>query len=409
MDDSLISSHYPSFHPTVVLNEDIEGTHESNADAGVILNLTLIVCILLAYVIKEHNIHYVPESAASMIVGVVIGGATKFLVDDLTLYQFSPEVFFFVLLPPIIFEAGYSLKMKHFFKNFGTIVLYAIVGTFVSTFIVGYLTFYSARIGLIMDVNKENPIEALLFGALISAVDPVATLSIMGSPEMHCNQLLYSLVFGESVLNDAVAIVLFKTFRRLYDPDAPSLTGSTISLAIVNFLSVSIISILIGVGMGMFTSFIFKRTTIRDFPRLETSLLFLFCYCCYATAEAINLSGIMALFFNGIVLSHYNSYNLSRDSRYATESIFSTLATVAETVVYLYMGMGVFTSLNKWNLNFLLLAYSFCLLGRALNIFPLSWISNLGRKNQSCKITYKMQAVLWFSGLRGAIAFALVS
>merc|ERR1712193_6413 len=69
--------------------------------------------------------------------------------------------------------------------------------------------------------------------------------------------------------------------------------------------------------------------------------------------------------------------------------------------------MGVFTSLNKWNLNFLLLVYIFCLLGRALNIFPLSWLSNLGRKNQSCRITYKMQAVLWFSGLRGAIAFSL--
>lgn len=69
--------------------------------------------------------------------------------------------------------------------------------------------------------------------------------------------------------------------------------------------------------------------------------------------------------------------------------------------------MGVFTIFNKWNLNFLLLAYLFCLLGRALNIFPLSWFSNLGRKSQCCRITFRMQAVLWFSGLRGAIAFAL--
>ena len=66
-----------------------------------------------------------------------------------------------------------------------------------------------------VEIDTENPMEALLFGALISAVDPVATLSIMGSPELNCDPLLYSLVFGESVLNDAVAIVLFKSWSRV--------------------------------------------------------------------------------------------------------------------------------------------------------------------------------------------------
>ena len=102
------------------------------------------------------------------------------------------------MLPPIIFEAGYSLQRKSFFENIGAITLYAMFGTLISTLVVGYLTFYSAKIGIIYGVDKESPMEALLFGALISAVDPVATLSIMGSPELQCNNLLYSLVFGES-------------------------------------------------------------------------------------------------------------------------------------------------------------------------------------------------------------------
>jgi solute carrier family 9 (sodium/hydrogen exchanger), member 8 len=103
------------------------------------------------------------------------------------------------LLPPIIFEAGYSLKRKDFFQNIGAITLYAMAGTMISTFIVGYAVFYSAKMGLYGThaIDTENPMEALLFGALISAVDPVATLSIMGSPEMNCDPLLYSLVFGE--------------------------------------------------------------------------------------------------------------------------------------------------------------------------------------------------------------------
>lgn len=218
-------------------------------------------------------------------------------------------------------EAGYSLRRKRFFDNIGAITLYAMIGTLTSTFIVGFLTFYSGRMGLIKGIDTTNPMEALLFGALISAVDPVATLSIMGSPELHCNELLYSLVFGESVLNDAIAIVLFKTFHKYYDPNSPDFTKSEIPSALLSFFNMTIMSILVGVGLGLLTSYIYKHTSIHQFPRLESTLLFLFCYCCYATAEAFELSGIMALFFNGICLGHYNSYNLSHDSRQATEKV----------------------------------------------------------------------------------------
>ena len=163
--------------------------------------------------------------------------------------------------------------------------------------------------------------EALLFGSLISAVDPVATLSIMNNPELHCNKLLYSLVFGESVLNDAIAIVLFKTFREYYDPEAPDLTSSDIPKVCFAFSSMAILSIVVGVVLGLLTSFIYKQTSIQNFANIESTLLFLFCYLCYALSESLGLSGIMSLFFNGIVLSHYNSYNLSEDSRHATEQV----------------------------------------------------------------------------------------
>ena len=85
-------------------------------------------------------------------------------------------------------EAGYSLQRKDFFDNIGAITLYAMIGTLISTFVVGFLTFYAGRIGVFKGIDTENPLESLLFGALISAVDPVATLSIMGSPELQCNR-----------------------------------------------------------------------------------------------------------------------------------------------------------------------------------------------------------------------------
>mmetsp|Transcript_30409 Transcript_30409/g.35414 ORF Transcript_30409/g.35414 Transcript_30409/m.35414 type:complete len:563 (-) Transcript_30409:148-1836(-) len=398
----------PTMSPTAELI-DSEEVHEEDAYAAVFMNVALIGCVLLAYVIKKYRIYYVPESAASMIVGVIIGGIARWFIKDLTMYQFSPEFFFFVLLPPIIFEAGYGLQRDTFFDNIGAIVLYAMFGTIISTVIVGYSTFYIAKAGLISSVSDTNPMEALLFGALISAVDPVATLSIMGSPELHCNERVYSLVFGESVLNDAVAVVLFKTFHKYYDPEAPDLTTTEIPTIFLDFFSITIFSVLLGVGMGLFTSYIYKNTSISEIPKLESTLLFLFCYCCYATAEAFEMSGIMALFFNGIVLGHYNSYNLSEESRHSAEQIFATLATVAETIVFMYMGMTVFTSkFEHWDIKFLLYAMLFCVIGRICNIMPLSFISNLCRKT-SQRITFPMQAVLCFAGLRGAIAFALAT
>jgi len=394
----------PSPAPTDI---DAEETHEHDAHISLLLTVTLIVCILLSFCIKVNKLYYLPESAASILIGVVIGGIARLTVKDLTLLSFSPELFFFVLLPPIIFEAGYSLKRKNFFENFGAITLYAFFGTIISTFVVGYLTFGAAKLG-VPGIDSENPMEALLFGALISAVDPVATLSIMGSPELQCNPLLYSLVFGESVLNDAIAIVLFKTFHFYYNPDSPDIESSDIPRALMSFVNVSLLSILVGIALGLLASFIYRHLVrLKEHPTIETALLFLFCYCCYATAEALQLSGIMALFFNGVVLSHYNTYNLSDTAHVAADHIFATLAVLSETMVFLYMGMGVFAGkLHSWNIIFAFLALLFCIIGRALNIFPLSFLANMCRGERNT-IPVNMQSVLWFAGLRGAIAFAL--
>ena len=82
-------------------------------------------------------------------------GAAARILDpskaELDFLSFNPELFFFLLLPPIIFEAGYTLRSKQFFRNLGTIVAYAVLGTLVSTFIVGYLVF---AIGKVPDLRS---------------------------------------------------------------------------------------------------------------------------------------------------------------------------------------------------------------------------------------------------------------
>ena len=108
---------------------------------------------------------------------------------------------------------------------------------------------------------------------------------------------------------------------------------------LLNGSSSSHYSIIVGLLIGLLTSFLYKHTRLYEYPRFETAILFLFCYLCYSLAESMELSGIMALFFNGILLSHYNSYNLSEISYITAEQIFATLAVVAETLVFLYMGL----------------------------------------------------------------------
>ena len=137
---------------------------------------------------------------------------------------FDPEIFFNVLLPPIIFHAGYSMKKRFFFRNIGSILVFAFLGTAISTFVVG---------GIMYGVTLAVPhlaafsfLDSLHFGALISATDPVTVLAIFN--DLHVDVNLYALVFGESVLNDAVAIVLTKTLedyeqtQRLGGDDAVS-------------------------------------------------------------------------------------------------------------------------------------------------------------------------------------------
>jgi solute carrier family 9 (sodium/hydrogen exchanger), member 8 len=388
------------------LSEQSDAAHEFGALNTLLLVVVLGLCILSAYLIKQNNFYYLPESAAAILVGLVVGGLARIVYpseEELEFLTFEPELFFFLLLPPIIFEAGYTLKKKEFFANFWTITLFAVAGTIVSTVVIGFLVYLTGLLG-IAAIDTSSPMEALLFGALISAVDPVATLSIMGNPKLNCDPLLYNLVFGESVLNDAVAIVLFNTFMAFYQ-SGEAFTASTIPSVLLTFTVISLGSVFVGVIIGLTCCYLCKHTQMKRYPEYEIAMIFLFAYGSYSFSEAIKLSGIMSLFFCGVVLSHYNNHNLSATSQVTAHTIFKCLSALSEFFVYLYMGMGFFTGrFRKWNFVFIVLSILFCLFSRLLNSFPFSSLANLWRAQQ---IPFPMKCAIWFAGLRGAIAFAL--
>ncbi|KAL7983772.1 hypothetical protein Chor_000648, partial [Crotalus horridus] len=178
--------------------------------------------------------------------------------DILRKVTFDPEVFFNILLPPIIFHAGYSLKKRHFFRNLGSILTYAFLGTAVSCFIIGNLMYGVVKlmklVGQLSD--KFYYTDCLLFGAIISATDPVTVLAIFN--ELHADVDLYALLFGESVLNDAVAIVLSSSIVA-YQPtgeNAHAFDAAAFFKSVGVFLGIFSGSFMMGVATGVVTALI---------------------------------------------------------------------------------------------------------------------------------------------------------
>lgn len=408
MDHIVVKS--PSHNTTEVGSTIISNYLEEDAHLTFGLSVLLIICGALAYQIKEKKLYSIPESAVTICVGAMAGLIVTLLGKDLSPYlSVLPDLAFYALIPLIVFEAGYCFECAIFFQNLLPIILYASLGTLMSTFIVGYSVFYAARWGVISHgIDTNSPMEALMFGALISATDPVATLSIMGNPDLQVDETLYTLVFGEAVLNDAVAIVLFDTFRISYNESVSQFLFSDLCRILNGFVTVTVLSVLVGLLMGLIQSYIYKHSDISNHRKMEMALLLLFCYCNYSVAQVLSLSGIMALFINGIVVSHYNSFNLSKESKTTSEHIFSTLAYLAEQMLFLCMGIyaccGILT--QYWNLAFSFFVLLVCLVSRAIGISSLSWVTNYFR-SQLQLISWSMQIVIWWSGLRGACAFGL--
>ena len=160
----------------------------------------------------------------------------------------------------------------------------------------------------------------------------------------------------------------------------------------------------IGTLVAMTSSLVLKHIDLYTNPSLEFALMLCFIYTPYALAEGVHLSGIMAILFCGVVMSHYTHYNLSPVTQITMQQTMRTLAFVCETSIFIYLGLGIFSFPHRVELSLVVWSLVLILMGRALNIFPLSLLCNKFRSHQ---ITKRMMVIMWFSGLRGAIAYAL--
>ncbi|KAE8009603.1 hypothetical protein FH972_006031 [Carpinus fangiana] len=382
-------------------------------DAASVESITLFVVLLSACIVLGHLLEksrWMTESITALALGLCCGIVILLTTEGKSSHVlvFSEELFFIYLLPPIIFNAGFQVKKKQFFRNFMTIILFGAIGSLISFFVI---SLGSMQLFKKLDIGFLEIGDYLALGAIFSATDSVCTLQVLNQEE---TPLLYSLVFGEGVVNDATSVVLFNAIQRF---DLSNLTSTDALQFIGSFLYLFFTSTVLGVAVGLLSAYIIKKLYFgRHSTDREVALMMLMAYLSYMMAELFSLSGILTVFFCGIVMSHYTWHNVTESSRVTTRHAFATLSFVSEIFIFLYVGMDAL-DIEKWtvvskspgtSVGVSAILLTLVLIGRAAFVFPLSFISNLTKKSQNDKIAFKQQVTIWWAGLmRGAVSVAL--
>lgn len=266
--------------------------------------LVLIVCGWMKSLLRIARIQWIPDAGACIIVGAVVGGILRLAQTNLVqdkLLAFDNDLFLQIMLPPIIFQASISIDKRAFRRDLFPILAFAVVGTGFSAVAIGYITHSLSSIG----GGEGLPLlDSLLFGALMSSIDPVATLGILSSVGVSQGDTLYTLIFGESLLNDGVAIVLFESLVR-HMGDASVVDQATVQDTLFHFTFVTFGSILCGVLCGVCCTWYFWALQGKQTAVGEVALFFAWALVPYYIADGFGFSGIIAIMVMGFMLDYY--------------------------------------------------------------------------------------------------------
>uniref|UniRef100_A0A182IQG8 Sodium/hydrogen exchanger n=1 Tax=Anopheles atroparvus TaxID=41427 RepID=A0A182IQG8_ANOAO len=339
-----------------------------------------------------------PESCLLIMVGVIVGVLLRYAIN-LDMSPLTPNTFFFYMLPPIILDAGYFMPNRMFFDNIGTILLMAVIGTIFNIATIGTSLWACGQTGIF---GVDLPfLHIFLFSSLIAAVDPVAVLAVF--EEIHVNEVLYIVVFGESLLNDAVTVVMYHMFEVYNEIGASQIIAVDIVSGIASFFVVALGGTIIGVIWGFLTGLV---TRFTDHVRvIEPIFIFVMAYLAYLNAEIFHMSGILAITFCGITMKNYVEQNVSHKSHTTIKYALKMLSSSAETIIFMFLGVATVNNKHVWNTWFVLLTILFCSVYRIFGVLILSALANRFRIHKLTKVD---QFVMSYGGLRGAVAFALV-
>nr|XP_019012925.1 sodium/hydrogen exchanger 3 [Kwoniella pini CBS 10737]OCF51706.1 sodium/hydrogen exchanger 3 [Kwoniella pini CBS 10737] len=373
-----------------------------------ILCLLLIGALITSYYLQIKRIRAVHETVVSIFAGMVVGLIIRLSPGHMIreMLSFKHTFFFNALLPPIILNSGYELKQENFFRNFGVILTFAFLGTFITAVGIGVLCYIWSFLGL--EGLKFTLLECLIFGSTLSATDPVTILAIFNTAKV--DPKLYSIIFGESILNDAVSIVMYETLSQFHGED---IYLSSLFHGVGIFLFSFLVSMALGVAFGLACSLGLKHSHLATYPHIESCIVALVAYTSYFFSNGIAMSGIVSLLFCGITLKHYAYHTMSKRTQKTTKYMFAVLAQLSENFIFIYLGLNLFTQdVQVFKPLFILVSAIAVMASRYAAVFPLSelinWVYHTrGQRYEELPHSYQM--MLFWAGLRGAVGVALAA
>uniref|UniRef100_A0A8C5BWL8 Sodium/hydrogen exchanger n=1 Tax=Gadus morhua TaxID=8049 RepID=A0A8C5BWL8_GADMO len=339
---------------------------------------------------------WVPESCLLIAIGLMVGGIMHSVHEEPPAVL-SSNVFFLYMLPPIVLDSGYFIPTRAFFENIGTVLWFAVVGTLWNSIGIGMSLFAICQIEAfgVQDINLQ---ENLLFASIISAVDPVAVLSVF--EDVSVNEQLYIVVFGECLFNDAVTVVLYNMFS--YVADMPEVEPVDVFLGVARFFVVGLGGMGFGLLFGLVASFTTRFT--GNVRAIEPLFIFMYSYLAYLVAELFAISSIMAIVTCAITMKYYVEENVSQRSCTTIRHVIKMLGSISETLIFFFLGVVTITTEHEWNWGYIMFTLLFAFLWRGLGVLVLTQIINPFR---TIPFNMKDQFGLSYGGLRGAISFAL--
>ncbi|VDO07729.1 unnamed protein product [Rodentolepis nana] len=367
----------------------------------VILTILFIILFKMYYPKIPYVPQYIPQSLLLIVIGVIFGAILNAITEthlDKTFWKLSPNMFFHFLLPPIVLDSAYSLYNRTFLDYLGSILIYAVVGTILNFLVIGPLMYGLYMAGAMGSGALEVSFNSyLLFASLIVAVDPVAVLAVF--QDIGVEPGLYYMVFGESLLNDAVTVVLYRIMSEFVG--LTHIEGVQIALGIGSFFTISLGGLIIGVLIGVISS-LFTRWT----GHFGCFLTIMLAYFSYIFGECLGWSGIISMIGCGLVQADYTFHNISSSSLTSIHLVIKEIAEVSEAFIFFLIGVQLFSAEIEWDTGFCLWGIVVCLVARIIVTFALTYLINVINLN-NLKITFKQQIILVYGGLRGAVALSL--
>jgi Na+/H+ antiporter len=377
---------------------------------GVELGIAIVVCLGLAsgaalrWVARKTGL---PYTVAMLLLGLALGvGLERWVmhVGEEPLHYFggglpglSPDLILFVFLPALVFESAFALDVHAFRRNLSTVVTLAVPALIVAIVLTALLAW--ALVGAWWGWGLA---AGLVFGALISATDPVAVVAVLR--ELGAPKRLSLLIEGESLLNDGTAIVAFGVLLALLVPGASE--GLDAGGTALRFVEVVAGGVAVGLGLAWLASFWLSRT-FND-PLVEITVTLVLAYAAMVVAEGLlHVSGVMAIVTAGLWMAGPGQTRISPEVRHFLHRFWEMLAFLANTLIFFLVGLAIAPQLGHahWTELALIAAiYGGVVAVRFAVTFGFLPLIRAAAKDP---VRTKEATVMAWGGLRGAVSLAL--